>query len=801
MVTIFEFLKTHIRTYHAIVWMALLGVALVAASGIAESVINIESGRIVSITIVALLVGTFVAVARIPTWLGILFAVSLGAEYLLLFWADLSQPIGSAVTAILSGASPAAHFAEINRSLQVLLLRAVNWWTTLSNPNVIDPLMPQLIWGIGIWLSISFLAWSVWRNQQSVIAILPIGILLGSAAFFTRELYNHMAWYLLFVILLQASSQGLKRQVSWEKRNIDFADALPLDLAIVIGPLSVAIVGIAFLIPSFSINKVAQRVADIIQWDNARSEAVASSFGLQTASNPFTRAGLTGLPRSHLLGNNPDLGSQVVMTIYTGELEPAFYAVDDVIDAPRHYWQSATYDRYNSIGWALSTDNAIAFESESTIHSENGPGRIIRQQVDRGQFASNLLHTSGFPISVNQPIEASYRPNGDMAVATLEGDSYLASSWLLEPEPDALRAASTNYPASVNTYLQLPNSLPDRVRSLALDITTAEPTAYDKALAIEAYLREFPYNLEVRKPPSGEDVADYFLFELQEGYCDYYATSMTVLARAAGLPARFVIGYVTGYYDVEQAAYYVTEAEAHSWAQIYFPGIGWVDFEPTAGRAAIVRENEAPRLAGLGASRSNSGLTDEFEGAPTDGFSTFSLRDLPEVHPMWWLALLVIIGFVLANLDFWRLRFLDTQTLSKTLYERLLSSAKKIGLSVQTGDTPYEFAQKLILHIEDEIPNSKLARFRIQEFWRLEIHPVDEPTYRGIGRLAQIFVRQQFAPPDRFKLDRNDLLNIWEELEPELTRAVRVIRLTHRYPKLFSKTNGTAELIDIEDMT
>ncbi|MEM7035126.1 MAG: hypothetical protein AAF629_36645, partial [Chloroflexota bacterium] len=121
----------------------------------------------------------------------------------------------------------------------------------------------------------------------------------------------------------------------------------------------------------------------------------------------------------------------------------------------------------------------------------------------------------------------------------------------------------------------------------------------------------------------------------------------------------------------------------------------------------------------------------------------------------------------------------------QTLYERLIKYAKQTGLPVHQGDTPFEFARRLVGHIEAEIDHSRLARFRVQEFWRLEIHPVDEPTYRGVAQLATIFVRHRYAPPERYRLDRDDLLAIWEEVGPELTRAVRVIRLTRRYPDWF----------------
>ena len=100
---------------------------------------------------------------------------------------------------------------------------------------------------------------------------------------------------------------------------------------------------------------------------------------------------------------------------------------------------------------------------------------------------------------------------------------------------------------------------------------------------------------------------DYFLFDLQKGYCDYYASSMVVLARASGLPARLVVGYIAERYDEDLQAYVISEAEAHSWAEIYFPGYGWIEFEPTGGREPVYRLEETDGLA----SSSSSATADE----------------------------------------------------------------------------------------------------------------------------------------------------------------------------------------------
>ena len=80
-----------------------------------------------------------------------------------------------------------------------------------------------------------------------------------------------------------------------------------------------------------------------------------------------------------------------------------------------------------------------------------------------------------------------------------------------------------------------------------------------------------------------------FLFELKRGYCDYYATAFVTLARLAGLPTRFATGYAVGTWDGYDRVWVVSEAEAHSWPEVLFPEVGWIPFEPTAGRPSLTR--------------------------------------------------------------------------------------------------------------------------------------------------------------------------------------------------------------------
>ena len=255
------------------------------------------------------------------------------------------------------------------------------------------------------------------------------------------------------------------------------------------------------------------------------------------------------------------------MTISTGELPPV-PNLEFASNAPRYYWRSVTYDIYADNGWLTSSAPPQKIQANTPIIPGLLHGyKILHLNVQMAKPEGKLFW-SGTLFSANVPFTANWRLRpgselftdqsgllqADMFAALSEANSYKAESYLPIVTVDEMRAASTDYPEEIRTrYLQLPDELPGRVRQLAQEITRGQTTPYDKAHAIEAYLRGYPYDLDVPTPPVGHDVADYFLFDLREGYCDYYATAMVVLARVNGVPARFVSGYAPGYYDAPNA--------------------------------------------------------------------------------------------------------------------------------------------------------------------------------------------------------------------------------------------------------
>jgi transglutaminase-like putative cysteine protease len=172
------------------------------------------------------------------------------------------------------------------------------------------------------------------------------------------------------------------------------------------------------------------------------------------------------------------------------------------------------------------------------------------------------------------------------------------SGFSLLPPLDAskLRAASTEYsPDILETYLQLPR-LDPRIPELAKEITKNARTPFDKALAIESYLRNrFSYTLNLAGKP-GDDPLAHFLFETRAGHCEYFASAMTIMLRTLGIPSREVNGFLPGEYNDLGGDYIVRASDAHSWVEVYFPGLDWQTFDPTPAAP----ENETGFLTRLG---------------------------------------------------------------------------------------------------------------------------------------------------------------------------------------------------------
>ncbi|WP_411964606.1 DUF3488 and DUF4129 domain-containing transglutaminase family protein [Haloferax sp. YSMS24] len=245
------------------------------------------------------------------------------------------------------------------------------------------------------------------------------------------------------------------------------------------------------------------------------------------------------------------------------------------------YWQTASFDRYTGTGW-VRTGDAEPY-SGGRLTGPEGPTRLVRQEVTPAT-PLDAMPGAWRPVAISGEIadETLVTQQGNVRPArTIQtGEEFVVTSSVPQYTPASLRRTGTDYPDDIRErYLALPDSTSDRVRERAAEITADAETPYDKAVAVENWLEENKeYSLQVSRPDG--DIAESFLFEMDAGYCTYYASTMVVLLRSEGVPARFVTGYTTGE-PVGNDTYVVRGLDSHAWVEVYFEDTGWVRFDPT----------------------------------------------------------------------------------------------------------------------------------------------------------------------------------------------------------------------------
>ncbi len=174
------------------------------------------------------------------------------------------------------------------------------------------------------------------------------------------------------------------------------------------------------------------------------------------------------------------------------------------------------------------------------------------------------------------------------------GEVYYVLSRVPRYNSDQIKALSGGDPSEhdMASYLRLPVTLPARVAHLAWQVA-GDGHPYDQARAIENYLRSIPYSLDPPTTPSGRDFVDFFLFDLRRGYCLYHSTAMAVMLRVLGIPSRWVEGYAVKLIPGQETID-ITNTDAHAWVEAYFPGYGWVCFEPTPSFPAMDHNQRLP---------------------------------------------------------------------------------------------------------------------------------------------------------------------------------------------------------------
>lgn len=310
-------------------------------------------------------------------------------------------------------------------------------------------------------------------------------------------------------------------------------------------------------------------------------------------------------------------------------------------DAPS-YWRVGAYDRYTGGDWYRTGD---VRPYRGSLPDPPGESRTITQTYETNA-ALGVMPAAWRPTEIEGPIADRTQVTSTGALRPAErlpaGTTYTVRSEVPDTTAASLQDAGSDYPGAVaERYTQLPASTPDRVGEFTTRLTANANTPYETARMIERWLEaNKEYSLDVERPDG--DIADAFLFEMESGYCVYYATTMTAMLRTQGIPARFVVGYTPGE-RVGENEWVVRGLDSHAWVEVYFPEEGWVRFDPTPSDPRESAEQDSlenarssgqPNVdtsATSGSEQPRSGPSDAVGGQNTSETEPFSADDADDV--------------------------------------------------------------------------------------------------------------------------------------------------------------------------
>ena len=320
----------------------------------------------------------------------------------------------------------------------------------------------------------------------------------------------------------------------------------------------------------------------------SRRRGHAGTFAVVVAAMVVASATLTVLPAGAATPLGLDRGTTTLESSLSGDdeldvvgttrLSPEVrYTIESPVE---RNWHTGAYDTYTGDGWVRSGERSALGGS---LPGPPGEAESVSVSVT-AETESTALPAPWKAVSASGggAVEVDERGSLRLVEPLQSGETVTVESRVLNAGPATLRNASSDYPTAIEErYTQLPESTPDRVGERTDEITAAADadSPYERAAAVEAYLRsEYEYSLTVERPEG--DVADAFLFEMDAGYCVYFATTMAAMLRSQGIPTRMETGYTSGQ-QVGEDEYVVRGQNAHAWVSIYVPDRGWVAFDPT----------------------------------------------------------------------------------------------------------------------------------------------------------------------------------------------------------------------------
>jgi protein-glutamine gamma-glutamyltransferase len=434
-------------------------------------------------------------------------------------------------------------------------------------------------------------------------------------------------------------------------------------------------------------------------------------------------------------------------------------------------YRGVVFDDYNGKGWEISTGDAaekidssgVRFDTFTAQNTEpaQGPSREVAQVIHVEKDSSNIIFGAYHPETVFFPtgyIEID--PYGALK-APYEipaGSTYSVISRVPNASPTQLRSAGTVYPEEIaSKYTQLPPTGLERTRSLAAKLARGTTNPYDAVLKMNQYLKTtYPYDLSI--PPQNQDMdaVEYFLFEQRRGYCEQFSSSLAVMARSLGIPARVATGYAPGEYNPFTGLYDVRASDAHAWVEVYFPQYGWTTFDPTPSFDSTPWQYKAAgNLQGGKAFAFLAKRLGEAAG-PVAGAAGTLMRGVARLDP----ASIIIVGLLVGAA--YLLIFYG-----RRLYVRHRRQPQSVR-PIKVSDARLYSRYNRITTALEEVEIARDPQETPEQYARRAAETLDEPS---IARLGEIYLYARFrdAVPAT-------LVKEFDDLEPQALGAIEIFK-------------------------
>jgi transglutaminase-like putative cysteine protease len=686
-----------------------------------------EMPSLYGIGFLGLVLGLLMAQTRVPSLIAHVVGFAVGASGIL-------YVIGTRLEGSL-----------LSRSWDILE-RLWLWFDALVTGGISNDNIPFVVLVVSATYFAAYMAsWSIFRWQNAWLGLIPGGLaLLTNISYLPGQRSLPLVIYLFCAVLLLARVNLLRQVREWRQRNVRYPEFISLSVLNITVWIALALLAVAWILPVGSGSGFLYSV-----WLKVTAPVAEPMNDL---GRLFTAIDSKKGGAVHHFGATLPLQGEI-------SLSPA--EVMQVTASETGFLRAQAYDVYTAQGWKVS--DAVQINSGwpplQAMGSADEATRQLRRAVSLQVTASkrsNVIVTAGQPLAVSVGTRVVFGPGGPADVASVrpssrldQDDQYRVDSTVSNASVNALRGASQNYPAWTNAYLQLPDDLPQRIRDKAREVSAGANNAYDRAAAIEQFLRaNYPANLKIAPAPPRQDSVDYFLFDVQEGYFDYHASAMVVMLRSIGIPSRLAVGYIIRPTDrVPQTnVYIVREANAFAWPEVYFPGLGWVEFNPTSNEAALIRSGiDSP---GFAFDPADQFLDDAFflpAGAETDGSAGPVLDDLVIeeqnnlVSRIILTSVLAVLAVTLAGAALFQWSWqhgLRGLPYPVQVWEKTLRLARWAKLRPLPQETPREIVKRL----------------------RKELPEVEDLDYLG-----ESYIRSRYGKKELTEAERERLDGVWKQ--------------------------------------